>query len=143
MLDWALVAQAAVKTVTNKVFWYAIGIALLLAWIKYTNDTIKELRKENAIQREMVETLNANIDETLRRYAIINDAKSKLEEQKRASELELKTLKEVLYRENQRKKSLEELAIKRTSLIQLKINKASQEVLNCFESIARNESCEK
>lgn len=142
MIDVALISNIGFRLIKNKLFWYSLVVAFAIGWYKYTSYRIDSLLKKSQDQAETIKLLNAGIDETLRRYALINSANKELEEQKDRSNRELEILKKVLYRENQGKKSLEELATKKTSLIQLKINKATEEVLKCFENISRDKPCE-
>lgn len=142
MIDVALISNIGFRLIKNKLFWYSLIVVFAIGWYKYTSYRIDSLLKKSQDQAETIKLLNAGIDETLRRYALINSANKELEEQKDRSNRELEILKKVLYRENQGKKSLEELATKKTSLIQLKINKATEEVLKCFENISRDKPCE-
>ncbi|CAB4141237.1 hypothetical protein UFOVP410_76 [uncultured Caudovirales phage] len=52
---------------------------------------------------------------------------------------ELDITRKKLFRQNSGKKSIDQLARKKTQLVENKINKATDDVIKCFEKISRNE----
>lgn len=103
--------------------------------------TINNLRDERdelkKIVQQQIETLN-KIQED---YKHIIQAREELETQNQKLREKEQELQETLYREHREKKSLEQLAMKKTSLIQKKINAATKKVLQCFEEISEGGTC--
>ncbi len=130
---------------TNK---YIIGAVLLVtvftsAYIYYlrTSSKIEKLEHDNQILQLENDSLKQAIVQIQKDYQAIIEAKESLSERTAELEKQTKNIKDTLYRENQKKKSLEELAIKKTSLIQKKVNDATGKVLECFETLSKGGDC--
>jgi hypothetical protein len=52
-----------------------------------------------------------------------------------------KKLQDTLFRENRKKKSLEEIAQKKTTLVQKLVNNATQKLFDCFEIVSNGGEC--
>lgn len=127
---------------------YVIGTLVVLTlvgstggyiwYLRSTNDTLREEKKELTIaveqQHRTIERLKEDVEDVIKAKDEIAEEKEKIA--KKHSDLE-----KTLNRENRKKKSLEELAIKKTSLIQKKVNRATKEVFDCFEIITRGGDC--
>jgi predicted nucleic acid-binding Zn-ribbon protein len=74
-------------------------------------------------------------------YDDIIQAKEDLSKEVETLQEKQKTLEETIYRENRGKKSLEELATKKTSLIERMINRATEQVFQCFVEVSKGEVC--
>ena len=129
------------KFLTNK---YVIG-AILIIMIYFTYRSmslaIEDLENKTAIQTETIKQQVDTIESLKKDY---NDIIKKRDEYKHEAEKlgeDKRLLEEKLYRENRGKKSLEELAVKKSTLIEKKINSATDNVLNCFERISHGEDC--
>lgn len=127
---------------------YVIGAVVIVtlctgAYIYYlrTSSKIERLEHHNQLLQLENDSLKQAIDSLKKDYESINNAKEDL--RKEVSDLKKKTdqLEDTLYRENKNKKSLEELAIKKTSLIEKKVNAATDKVLKCFETITSGGDC--
>lgn len=125
---------------------YVVGALLLVSvflgvYIYYLQTSNKIIRLQNNQLTETV-SLQSNVIQQLK-----NDAKQKEESLKEISRVkeELQTkvneIEKTLYRENNNKKSLEELATKKTSLVEKKVNDATDRVLRCFETLSRGGDC--
>lgn len=126
---------------TNK--WVLIGIASagLFFYVQHLRSANEELRNDKAALEVSVETQKETIKQILEDHKDITEAKTKIQEKVAKLEESSRKLEETLYRERRRKKSLEELAIKRASLIQKLINKATQKQFDCFELISQGKEC--
>jgi predicted transcriptional regulator len=127
---------------------YVIGTVLALtvfggAYLRYSyvvserDDLEKQLQIQeftNEQQKITIQTLQENYKKVLDSQKNFTEEVAKLQEVS-------KDLDKVLNREQQGKKTLGELAKKKKSLIEKKVNNATQKVFDCFESISRNETC--
>lgn len=121
------------------------GVVLLLTsfyiyHLRATNK-IERLSNENHELQKIVEQQQKTIENLKINYEKIIVAKDQLNKQLEENQQELDKLKETLFRETQGKKSLEELARKKTSLVEKKVNKATDKVLKCFETLSQGGDC--
>jgi predicted transcriptional regulator len=121
-----------------------VAVTLLgAAYMRYNHvvgqrdDLEKQLQIQtftNEQQKETIKTLQENCKE------VLDSQKNFTEEVTKLQEIS-KDLDKVLNREQEGKKSLGELAKKKKTLIEKKVNNATQKVFECFESISRNKEC--
>lgn len=130
---------------TNK---YLIIIALVLTTV--TSGYVYYLRTSAKIEsleheKETLTLENTKLHEVLalqeKSYKEIVASRDNLIKEINKVNNESKDLVETLNREKNKKKSLEELAIKKTSLIEKKVNAATQRVLECFETLTKGGDC--
>lgn len=126
---------------TNK---YVLGSILVISaagyiWRLHTeNDTLQE-QKQKLIMA--VEQQGKAIERMKKDVIKVVKARDDIAKEVERVSKEKKELQDTLNRDSKKKKSLEELAIKKTGLIQLKVNKATQEVFDCFELITQGGDC--
>ena len=139
-----------------KLYLYAAAGILLLAVIGYifylrssvnsSEKEIKSLIAERALLQKQVMDNTATIMKQQQEHTAVINANAALEQTKASLEKQAEELNQLLYREqNSDKKSLGELAERKPSLIENKVNKASENVLNCLENATgnKNEKCTK
>jgi phosphopantothenate synthetase len=78
--------------------------------------------------------LKVNYDAIIKAKDELSTEVQTLKEQQRQEE-------QKIYRENDNKKSLEELAVKKTGLVQKVINKATKKAFDCFVTISEGGDC--
>lgn len=127
---------------------YVLGALVVLtllsgAYIYYlrTSAQIERLTNDNKqleLENESLKASKARLEADAKKIIKSNEdlAKEVSKTRKEADEI-----KETIYRENKKKKSLEELAIKKTSLIEKLVNKGTKEVFDCFELLSRGGDC--
>jgi septal ring factor EnvC (AmiA/AmiB activator) len=106
-----------------------------------TSSHIKTLEMENENLNKKIKDQELIISMMKQDYEKIIKINSEISEQNDKNKKENDKLKKQLLRENENKKSLEELATKKTSLIEKIINKGTQNVLTCFEIISSGGDC--
>ena len=127
--------------------WVIISAAILFvlisafAYYQYTSRTIENLRNENAQLKEDNAQLQENIVQLKKDFSAIITAKDKLAAEKEELEKKSKELEDTLFRERKGKKPLEELALKKPSLVEKKINEATQNTFECIEKISAGGKC--
>jgi septal ring factor EnvC (AmiA/AmiB activator) len=125
-----------------------VGIVLFLcvvfsfyAYHIHASSRIDSLTRENTQLQLVIEQQKKAIESIKTDYKKIIAAKEELAQEIKNTQTEVEELREKLYRENLGKKPLEELATKKTSLIEKKINKATEEALRCIELLTRGGDC--
>jgi len=123
-----------------------IGAIVLLCvsfYLYHLRATIKieRLETENAKLEDIVTRQSDALVKIEQNYKEIISAKDEMQKELHEIQERHDTLVKTIYRENRRKKSIEELARKKTSLIEKKINKATDNVLKCFETLSRGGAC--
>lgn len=117
---------------------FVVSSLLYVNHLRTSNATLRneKIKLEQTIveQQEAVAALKRDIKQIVESNNIVAEEKTKLENEKKA-------LDETLYREKQKKKSLEELALKKTTLIEKLVNAATKKVFNCFEVISQGGDC--
>lgn len=106
-----------------------------------SENKIQTLSQENKKLEQMVEQQKVAIESLKKDYTKIIQIKDDLNKQVVNSQKTVETLRNKLHRENEGKRSLEELATKKTSLIERLINNATEKVLRCFELISEGKEC--
>lgn len=116
---------------------------VLLCYVYYlkTSHTIETLTKQNTELQQIVEQQKRAIETIKKDYTKIIEIKEDLNKQVVAAQKNVEELRQKLYRENQGKKPLEELATRKTSLIEKIVNKGTQNVLKCFELLSEDKEC--
>lgn len=129
----------------NKVLLALGGLTLLSAsfYVYYliTSAQIKSLKQENIDLQKKVKDQELIISLMKEDYTKIIKINSELSEKVESNKKEIDELRNKLFRENKNKKSLEELATKKTNLIEKIINKGTEKVLTCFEVISSGGDC--
>ena len=118
----------------------SLCLAFYLYHLKATiaiNNLTEERNQLKKTVEQQIETLNKVQED----YKKIIKARDDLETENQTLHDKERKLRESLYRENKQKKSLEKLAMKKTSLIQKKINEATKKVIECFEQISTGGEC--
>ena len=128
---------------------YVLGAALIASvagYIYYQDVKIDRLEQAVKIEQQNNSKLEEAIQEEKRAVALlINDVKKRDQINKDRQELidELrgknKELRDALYREQEGKKPLEELAIAKPGLVERAINSGTKDVFDCFEAISKGE----
>lgn len=94
----------------------------------------KELSRQVEEQQKQIDTLKVNYDSIIKAKDELLVEVQALKEQQRKEE-------DKIYRENRDKKSLEELAIRKTGLVQKVINKATKKAFDCFVTLSEGGDC--
>lgn len=94
----------------------------------------KELSRQVEEQQKQIDTLKVNYDSIIKAKDELLVEVQILKEQQRKEE-------DKIYRENRDKKSLEELAIRKTGLVQKVINKATKKAFDCFVTLSEGGDC--
>jgi len=139
-----MVPPFVLSALTNKWVIGALLIAAIYGYIQYQSWEIKSLQEDVQISeannkklRGIVEDQTDLVDSIMEDY----DKKQVLYEEREKLVLDLKDdnreLRKKLYREQQGKKSLEELAITKPGLVEKAVNRGTQKVLECFEKISK------
>jgi septal ring factor EnvC (AmiA/AmiB activator) len=121
----------------------AFGVLIGAFYFYYViaSNRIDELTREKIELQAIVEQQKKAIEQIQRDYKHVIESKEELNKQIQDTQTEVQELREKLFRENQGKRPLEELATKKTTLIEKKINKATQDVLSCLELLTRGGDC--
>lgn len=121
----------------------AFGVLIAAFYLYYTiaSSRIDELTRHNQELQIIIEQQKKAIEQIQRDYKQVIESKQELNKQIQDTQTEVQELREKLFRENQGKRPLEELATKKTTLIEKKINKATQDVLSCLELLTRGGDC--
>jgi septal ring factor EnvC (AmiA/AmiB activator) len=121
----------------------AFGVLIASFYLYYTiaSSRIYELTRQNQELQIIIEQQKKAIEQIQRDYKQVIESKDELNKQIQDTQTEVQELREKLFRENQGKRPLEELATKKTTLIEKKINKATQNVLSCLELLTRGGDC--
>ena len=127
---------------------YVIGGILIFVvlsgaviYYKWSEHKIESLTKKVNELTVVVETQQKIIAEQKVNYEKIIASNKELVETTETLNRKNKELEDTLYREREGKKSLEELARKKTRLIEKLVNRGTKEVLDCFETISKGGSC--
>jgi hypothetical protein len=122
---------------------YVLGILFVLAlggYIYFLRSSIESLRDERIKLLVIVEEQTLAIAQI--RRDIVATAKAKDDLVKTEKKIDSKKkLQDTLFRENRKKKSLEEIAQKKTTLVQKLVNNATQKLFDCFEIVSNGGEC--
>jgi hypothetical protein len=129
----------------NRIVIGIVSLAFVLlscfAYYKYTVVKIELLEQENARlveeveeQKRAIQTLKQNYENLVKTK---DDLSREIEDIRRAEQEEI----DRIAREQHNKKSLEELALKKSKLVENAVNRATQNVFRCFEIISLGGDC--
>lgn len=129
----------------NRIVIGIVSLAFVLlscfAYYKYTVVKIELLEQENARlveeveeQKRAIQTLKQNYENLVKTK---DDLSREIEDIRRAEQEEIDRIS----REQHNKKSLEELALKKSKLVENAVNRATQNVFRCFEIISLGGDC--
>lgn len=102
---------------------------------------IDTLSRDNAELQLVIAYQKRTIENIKTDYNKIIVAKDELAREIKQTQTEVEELREKLFRENLGKKPLEELATKKTTLIEKKINKATEKEFRCIEKLTQGGDC--
>lgn len=140
---------AILSVVTNKYFIIAFVAVSIFGVYKYQQYTIDSLRKDLQISEQNNQELEAAVigaNEAVE--SLHKDYKEKEKIHKEREELvkelreQNRELRKKLYREQQGKKPLEELAIAKPGLVEKAVNSGTKKVFECFEKISEGKEDE-
>lgn len=129
----------------NRVVIGIVSLAFVLlscfAYYKYTNIKIEMLEKDNSrliqeieSQKKVIETIKQNYENLVKAK---DDLAREIDDIRRAEQDEIDRIN----REQRNKRSLEELAIKKSRLVENAVNRATQNIFHCFEIISLGGDC--
>lgn len=107
----------------------------------YASSKIELLEKDNRTLQQVVEDQKRQIETIKKNYENLIKAKDQL--QREIDDIRRQEQEEIdkIQREERNKKSLEELALKKSKLVERAINRATQNVFQCFEIISLGGDC--
>lgn len=127
---------------------YVIGVVSALFFLLscytyylYTSNKIESLQTQNKELSRQLEEQAKKLEALTKNYQEIIKAKDELSTEVERLKVELREEEEKIYREIDNKKSLEELAEKKAKLVEKAINRATQNVFDCFEVISLGGDC--
>lgn len=134
-------ASLFANSYTKWVLGFLIVFGLCYGYYWHSQAVIEKLTQQNQILTMQNTELNKALVALKTDYD--NIIKSKEELAKTISDLQKQTnqIKNTLYRENEKKKSLEVLAFKKTKLVQDLVNKATHNTMACFETLSQGGNC--
>lgn len=95
---------------------------------------VQELSRVIQEQKKQIDDIKVNYNQIIKAKDELSTEVQRLKDQQRVEE-------EKIYRENQKKRSLEELAIKKAGLVQKVINKATKKAFDCFVTLSEGGDC--
>lgn len=116
-------------------------LAIFYVYHNHISSKIESLERDNIVLQEELKTKEIIMKNMRDNYEKIIVSRDELVKEIKTSKEELEKLKDTLSRKDKGKKSLEELARKKTSLIEKRINKATKNVLECFEVLSSGGDC--
>jgi predicted RNase H-like nuclease (RuvC/YqgF family) len=127
---------------------YVIGFLLIAsvlstAGVYYyrTSAKIERLSKENAELTILVHSQEKAIELLIKESEAVRQRLLTFQLAERKAGEKIKELEDKLNRKARGKKSLGELALKKSSLIEKKANLATKEVFKCFKDISKGKDC--
>lgn len=129
----------------NRVVIGVVSLAFFLlscfTYYTYASSKIELLRKDNERlvreideQRKIISTLKQNYENLVKTK---DDLEREIDDIRKREQEEIDKLE----RENFKKRSLEELALKKSRLVENAVNRATQNVFRCFEIISLGGDC--
>lgn len=122
----------------------AVLIFLFLVFYIYylrSSHRIETLIRENEQLQQTIEQQKRAIESIKQDYAKIVEIRDELNQKIVETQKDTEELRKKLYRENEGKKSLEQLATKKTNLIQKLVNRGTEKALKCLELITEDKEC--
>jgi len=130
----------------NRLVISIVGVAFLIlsfyTYHLYASARIDSLVRDNQELSRKMEQQQREIDNLKVNYVQIIQAKDELLKEVENLKSQQKIEEDKIYRENKKKKSLEELAIKKTGLVQKVVNKATKKAFDCFVTISEGGDCQ-
>lgn len=120
---------------------FVFVVASFYIYYLQSSHKIETLSRDNAELQLVIEQQKRTIENIKTDYNKIIAAKDELAREIKQTQTEVEELREKLFRENLGKKPLEELATKKTSLIERKINKATEKEFRCIEKLTQGGDC--
>lgn len=113
-------------------------IAALSLWtyVNFLQHQVATLKENNVKMTVALEQNAKALARVQQDYELVMALNSKMTEKIAEIELNAAKQKETLFREREGKRSLEQLAIKATSKIEYRVNKATAGVLRCLELVS-------
>ena len=140
---------AVLSVLSNKLTWIVVGVAVVGGYIYYQSSVIEaqakdiEIAKLNQIQlEEAVQSANEAVEQVKSDYKHKEKLYQEREELVKDLREENRELRKKLYREQEGKKPLEELAIAKPGLIEKAVNNGTRKVFECFEKISEGKEKE-
>jgi chromosome segregation ATPase len=134
------------KIITNKYVIIGVTVVTLAvgAYLYHvvTQRKIENLEHENHNLRQTVAVQKEKLFKQDADYKTVIDKLKKYNKEVESLKVQNKELEDKLYREREGKKSLEELARKKSQLVEKAVNRGTKKVLDCFENITNNKECE-
>lgn len=128
---------------------YVLGSILIAGlvggiYLKYSlmANEIEDLRNENKANSVVIQEQRKTITQIEKDYKTIISSKEEVVKEVKKLQETNKELQEKLYRENQGKKSLGEIARKKAKTVERLVNAATEDVIRCFELISEGKECE-
>lgn len=129
----------------NRFLVVSVGVIILIlslySYHLYATRRIESLERDNKELSRQVEEQQKQIDTLKVNYDSIIKAKDELLVEVQALKEQQRKEEDKIYRENRDKKSLEELAIRKTGLVQKVINKATKKAFDCFVTLSEGGDC--
>lgn len=127
---------------TALVFATLLGVlGIFYLYYSHTNSKISTLISENTSLQITVNQKDEYISSLKKDYQTIVDSKDRLAKAFAVTNAKVDELRSKLNREESGKKPLSELAVKKRTLVERRVNRSAAEVLLCFEKISRGEDC--
>ena len=127
---------------------YVIGFVSLaffllscFAYYTYASSKIELLEKDKAHLQEVIEEQKRQIETIKKNYEELIRTKDELSREIEDIRQKEQEAIEKILREERDKKSLEELALKKSKLVENAVNRATQNVFECFEIISLGGDC--
>lgn len=112
-----------------------------IAYYYYASSKIERLKIENRELQQVVEEQKRQIETIKKNYEQLvktkDDLNREIEEIRKKEDEEI----EKIFREAHQKKSLGELALKKAKLVENAVNRATQNLFECFEIISLGGDC--
>jgi hypothetical protein len=108
------------------------------SYYSYASEKISQYISKNLELNRIIEQKNAIIDSLKKDYESIITSRDELMLLVDKGNKEISSLRDRLFRENRGKKPIGELARNKTVLVEKAVNKATEDVIRCFEKISKN-----
>jgi len=122
-------------------FFVLMMLVSFYGYYTHASSRIESLERDNILLNNVIQQQQRQIEIIQKNYEQIVRAKDELFEEVEKIKQTQKNEEEKIFRENQKKKSLEELAIKKSKLVQNAVNKATQRAFECFETLSEGGNC--
>lgn len=122
-------------------FFVMMILVSFYGYYMHASSRIESLERDNTYLNKVIQDQQRQIETIQKNYEEIVKAKDELFVEVENIKQQQKREEEKIFRENQKKKSLEELAIKKSKLVQNAVNKATKRVFECFETLSEGGDC--